>query len=349
MLRCLSVGLFAVCSTGALAQDLPFIMEDLPPHIEARVTQEADDLLLDRAVFPTGYFVTGIKVWPNSEPLKVCFFGGSTSLRARIAAVASQWSNAGAKVPLDFGNPGNPRSCGTEYSQIRIGFRYKGYWSTVGTDSDRLVPQAEQSMNFALFDIKPPGEPEFSRVVLHEFGHALGFQHEHQSALAPCAQEFDWDAIYTYLQGHPNYWPIEQIDHNLKPIAAAPADAGPFDRKSIMLYAFPASFYKSGVKAECLTLGNNALSEGDIAAVRKFYPADAAQAAAIRQENLQAYFQAIDQAEASDLEKSFAKLTASGVSNTLNPVFANKPGGLGTMKWDLMMMQMGSQLLDEPG
>ena len=349
MLRARVIPFVLTCTAAgtAAAQEHPFVMEDLPPHLEARIEQEAQTLLLNKTTFPDGFFLASLKVWPAGQPVRVCFFGGSTSLRAKIASTASAWTTAGANLSLDFGDIANPRSCGTEYAHIRIGFRYKGYWSMVGTDSERLAGQFEQSMNFAMFDINPPAEPEFTRVVLHEFGHALGFQHEHQSALAPCAQEFNWPAIYTYLKGSPNFWSVEQIDHNLKPIAASATDTGPFDKTSIMLYAFPANFYTAGVNAECLTLGNNTLSQGDVAGLLKFYPADSTAATTVRQESLQTYFEAVDQSDATDLEKSLAKVAASNVSKEGGPLLANQPNPFG--QWNLMMFQLGPQLQEQRG
>jgi hypothetical protein len=320
MQKVAALATFAVLSVlaePATAQDQTFIMEGLPPHLEARVASQSDALLLSQVALPEEYFVSALKIWDTSQPIKVCFFGGAPALRARIANVASAWSNQGGHVPLDFGNVNNPKSCSpSEFFHIRIGFAYKGYWSLVGTDSAGLATQNEQSMNFALFDIIPPPDPEFSRVVLHEFGHALGFQHEHQSYQAPCASEFAWDAIYRHLQGPPNYWSSERIDHNLRPRDPSEGTAGPiFDRDSIMLYRFPKEFYKAGVDAECYTADNDVISEEDANAIRSFYPVDFAAGNAAREQRLQTFVNAIEATDAGTVEKSIAKLAASSIAN----------------------------------
>ncbi|KPX79017.1 M10 family metallopeptidase [Pseudomonas amygdali pv. photiniae] len=67
-------------------------------------------------------------------------------------------------------------------SDIRIGFNEHLNWSAIGTDA-LLAEQNEATMEFnvkELFtaDLKPM--PDLTRIVLHEFGHALGAVHEHQ-------------------------------------------------------------------------------------------------------------------------------------------------------------------------
>jgi hypothetical protein len=77
-------------------------------------------------------------------------------------------------------------------ADIRIGFinqgDYAGNWSAVGTDSrDSTVEGGapnQGSMNFGGFDQQLP--VDWAGTVLHEFGHALGFEHEHQSPSGGC-------------------------------------------------------------------------------------------------------------------------------------------------------------------
>jgi hypothetical protein len=313
---------------GLHAEDYPFIAEDLPPHLAERAAAQANQLLLGEFVGPEEFFIAGIKVWKSTQSIRVCFFGGGTAIRSRIAQAANEWTTVGGYVPLDFGSLQDPRNCAlNEFNHIRVGFAYKGYWSMVGTDSVNVAAQAEQSMNLALYDINPPAEPAFSQVVKHEFGHALGFQHEHQSQTAPCVDEFNWDAVYAYLQGPPNYWSIEKINHNLRPRNPQPGDASsPFDRDSIMLYSFPASFYKSGTNAQCYTPGNTAISDVDISGILQFYPANISDQAEAQQEALQGFFGAVDAlANVSEEAKSFAKLTASSLSGGTNAEFTQAP------------------------
>lgn len=304
--------------SGCLAEEYPFIVESLPHHLQSRIEKQASVLQVSTVSSAEDYFIDKVKLWNNNNPIRFCIFGGSTQLRKKIARIASEWATVGSRVPLDFGDMNAPSSCvQNQFYQIRIGFQYKGYWSMVGTDSVNIAAQNEQSMNFALFNVNPPLDKKFSRIVLHEFGHALGLHHEHQSYKSPCKTEFNWDAIYTYLQGPPNYWSVEKIDHNLRPRGDnANNDASKFDRKSIMLYSFPVSFYKEGTAAECYTHGNHELSEEDKVAISKFYPSSIAEAQIIRESGLTEFNDRVDALPISEISKSIAKVSADRISST---------------------------------
>lgn len=335
---------FATSCNIAIAENYPFIIEQLPPHLQHRVSAQASTLQLTTIGSTEDYFVSKLKLWDNSTPIKVCFFGGSNELRKKITNIALEWTKVGGKLPLDFGDIDSPASCGSNFFHIRVGFQYKGYWSTVGTDSVNLAAQYEQSMNLALFDVNPPAEPEFTKTVLHEFGHALGLQHEHQSYKSPCVDEFNWEAIYSYLKGPPNYWSVEQIDHNLKPRPnEGDSAASQFDVDSIMLYSFPKEFYKSGVASECHTDGNSMLSTQDKNAIKTFYPADATSAQNVRSKGLSEFNARVDKLKLTEIEKSIAKLGAAQILNStsaaiqnnglynLNPTIPNVP----TANWPI--------------
>jgi hypothetical protein len=138
--------------------------------------------------------------------------------------------------------------------------------------------------------------------VLHEFGHALGFQHEHQNPGDSCDSEFRWfdDAgyvptresdghyvrdskqrypgIYTVLGGPPNEWPRSKADYNLRQLAMDGTIASARDRLSVMHYSFPAWMFKSGSNSPCCVTENTRLSDNDKLAMRLAYPSGAAEA-----------------------------------------------------------------------
>ena len=149
-----------------------------------------------------------------------------------------------------------------------------GYWSLVGKDSIHLASQAVSSMNLEGFDTAPPEPEEFRRVVLHEFGHALGFHHEHQNPVSACEDEFDWDHIYTYLAAPPNNWGKGQVDFNMRRLDQSELVADQFDRDSIMLYTFPPDYFKSGEQSPCFAPYTTALSRWDRRMMEQMYPAD---------------------------------------------------------------------------
>ena len=203
--------------------------------------------------------------------------GGPPELRRQIAAYASEWAGADTSLKFDFGDSEDLRECDPDdekISHIRVGYGDVGYWSLVGQDSIQFATQYQQSMNLQGFDTAPPEPEEFRRVVLHEFGHALGFHHEHQNPVAACEDEFDWNHIYTYLGGPPNNWPKEQVDSNMRRLDQSGLVADQFDRDSIMLYTFPPDYFKSGQESPCFAPYTTALSPGDRHMMEQMYPAD---------------------------------------------------------------------------
>ncbi len=121
-------------------------------------------------------------------------------------------------------------------------------------------------MNLAIDRDTP--ESFVNRVVLHEFGHAIGFVHEHSSPNG----SIPWDVpkvieYYERTQG----WSAEKTKYNvLSKYAVAQVNASVYDPLSIMHYSIPNS----------LTVGNfevpwNAvLSENDKSWARLIYPSN---------------------------------------------------------------------------
>jgi hypothetical protein len=195
------------------------------------------------------------KRWEPGKRLKIRFLDGDPSVQQRVVNLAKQWEQH-ANIELDFGTHSD--------AAIRISFTREGSWSAVGTDVRFFRPN-EPTMNYGWLTPSST-DAEFSRVVLHEFGHALGAIHEHQS---PGAGVIPWDkeAVYAYYarQG----WSRSRVDHNIfNRYSATSTNFSTFDRESIMLYAI----------ADELTIGsyavgwNRILSATDKSFMRSNYP-----------------------------------------------------------------------------
>ncbi|MFM8319701.1 MAG: peptidase [Chloroflexota bacterium] len=167
-------------------------------------------------------------LWRPGRVLRVRFLDGDPGLQARVEAVAHTWELY-ANILFDFG--ADPQA------EIRISFRADpGSWSYVGTDNLGVDP-ALPTMNFGWLVPASPND-EVRRVVLHEFGHALGCFHEHQHPTAG----IPWNrpAVYAAYAGPPNFWPPAKVDANvLNRYSETVTVYSGFDTASIMLYPIP--------------------------------------------------------------------------------------------------------------
>lgn len=204
------------------------------------------------------------KKWPPGLLVKCRFLDGTPTMRARVEKYAHLWEKHEA-VRFEFGEDPD--------AQIRISFHADaGSWSAVGTDAlqQDYFPPGKPTMNFGWLRDDTPDE-ECRRVVLHEFGHALGCVHEHESP--KFTRLWNKDAVYKAFGGPPNRWSREEIDANvLEKYSSDGMAASAFDARSIMLYAFSGDLFTDGKGA---TNNNTRLSAGDKRKVAQMYPRDA--------------------------------------------------------------------------
>lgn len=198
------------------------------------------------------------KVWPKGTTLKVRFMKGTPALHARVMAAARSWLVAGVKLDMVLAQPG-------EAAQLRIAFDPDdGSWSYIGLDNLGILP-SHPTMNLGWAALDTP-EEDFSSVVIHEFGHALGLLHEHNHPKAL----IDWNrpAVVADLEGYPNFWDAATIEANVfAKFKASTVITTHFDKASVMIYTVPEHWTTDGRSF----MPSAKLSEGDVATIRKLY------------------------------------------------------------------------------
>jgi len=208
------------------------------------------------AVDEKGIISTGRK-WRPGHVLRVRFLDGDPVVQQRVAFYMKQWSN--------FANIGFTGAQDNEPAEIQVSFAQKGQsWSAVGTDALGR-PQGQPTMNYGWLEPNTD-ENQYSAVVLHETGHALGLIHEHMHPQG----NIQWNKPYVLQDcAAKQGWSPEMVQFNIFDVyTSSDAEFTLPDKDSIMMYPIPPGWTTNG-----FVVGwNTQLSEDDKQFIRRQYP-----------------------------------------------------------------------------
>ncbi|RBA11002.1 hypothetical protein FPRO05_14312 [Fusarium proliferatum] len=246
------------CMLFTKAEDVPprppFPTEDIAQ--ETADTRSADGTPTDRFQIRLSFHRGSL--WPNGSVIRVLIADGTPeSLQTTVRQYVQLWTEH-ANLRFEFVDSGP--------SDIRITFNTKkdSSWSLIGTQC-RQRDQREATMNLGIDENTPPHLVRAE--ILHEFGHALGAIHEHQSPLA----NIPWNRFVVYDHykslGKSNDWVDQNIFNQPFPTNEIDAD---YDTDSIMIYPYLPSFTLDGSSVNWVT----ELSLRDRQRIASIYPLD---------------------------------------------------------------------------
>jgi len=194
------------------------------------------------------------RLWPNGGTIRVRLLTSEEPYVSRIRAAIAEWQNH-VNINFVYSN-----DAGSEW-RIRVAADLPkgtgGFTNGIGTEL-LCVP-------FGLPNIHIRSDSCTHGVLLHEFGHALGFEHEARSPNSLVS--FRKQELYDYFSKIG--WGKSDVDTQiLSPVSAANMYVTSFDPDSIMMYYIPARCTHENVTVG----GKSTLSVGDTQMARIVYP-----------------------------------------------------------------------------
>lgn len=212
--------------------------------------------------------VLGKSKWMNGTVLHYCFFSGTCRFAVpKVQANAvreafAKWKASG--IGLNFAEVDQ-----LSEAEVRIGYSTQDGSSASAVGRDVLTIPLNEPTTVYGWDLTTP----YGRgTALHELGHVLGMEHEHQNPFAGI--KWHEQAVYDSMAREPNRWDHDTTYHNiLEKLNTQQVQGSKWDPDSIMEYEFepglidePEDYDRHGL------VPPGTISNADKDWARKWYP-----------------------------------------------------------------------------